>query len=90
MNPKFLVRSNSFEHPWEHISEMGGNFVGTLEAVAWASEVYWVLFGTKGFEASMTLHPPCDSHFLAPELSFECRREALWTPGKALPMKRNT
>lgn len=49
MNPKFLVRSNSFEHRWEHISEMGVNFGGTLEAVAWASEVYWILFGTKGF-----------------------------------------
>lgn len=47
MNPKFLVGSNSFELPWEHISEMGINFVGTLEAVAWTSEVLVSVWASK-------------------------------------------
>lgn len=39
MNPKFLVKSNCFELSWQHFSEMGVNFVGTLEALTRTKEV---------------------------------------------------
>lgn len=39
MNPKFLVKNNGLELPWDYFSEMGLNFVGTLEATVRTSEV---------------------------------------------------
>lgn len=39
MNPKFSVKNNSLELPWEHFSEMGVNFVRMLEAMAGTNEV---------------------------------------------------
>lgn len=34
MNSEFLVRSSSFELPWEYFTDTGLSFVGSLGAVA--------------------------------------------------------
>lgn len=38
LNPKFSVRNNSLELPWEHFSGVGVNFVRMLEAMAGTNE----------------------------------------------------